>query len=345
MKTKVYCNHCGKTLKTDFLEGKHRQVCTICSTIYYENPLPVASVVLVNHKREVLLVRRAKEPFKDMWCCPIGFAETGESIEDAALRELEEEAGVKGKIIQLLDVGSHINPMYGELLIVTFEVEKTGGKERAGDDASDARYFPVMNLPRLAFDSQEKAIVKFIELKKELWSIHDSFETFVESTVKDKIAYPVVLLSDELARAVEHNSQKIVELWLDDIMTNPSTRSYRSVDKNDLRQRAMVIMGQFGAWLKKEKSEGEFTAFYRGLGRERKEGNVPLEEAISSLSLLKKHVWMFTYSFGVWEKAVDIYRMFELGERLVYFFDRAAYHTAVGYRRDGDDRVSTPARS
>ncbi len=31
------------------------------------------------------------------------------------------------------------------------------------------------------------------------------------------------------------------------------------------------------------------------------------------------------------EKAVDIYRMFELGERLVYFFDRAAYHTAVGY--------------
>mgnify|MGYP000925444611 CR=1 FL=1 len=99
--------------------------------------------------------------------------------------------------------------------------------------------------------------------------------------------------------------------------------------------RAMVIMGQFGAWLRKEKSESEFTSFYRSLGSERKEGGVPLEEAISSLSLLKKHVWMFTYSFGVWEKAVDIYRMFELGERLVYFFDRAAYHTAVGYARTG----------
>jgi 8-oxo-dGTP diphosphatase len=333
MKIKVYCNHCGKPLTTDFLEGKHRQVCTGCSTIYYENPLPVASVVLVNQKREILLVRRAKEPFKDMWCCPIGFAETGESIEDAALRELREEAGVDGKIIQLLDVGSHINPMYGELLIVTFEVEKTGGIEKAGDDAWDARYFPVMNLPKLAFDSQEKAIARFIELKKELWSIHDSFETFVESTVKDKIGYPVVLLSDELAQAVEDNSAKIVELWLDDITTNPSTHAYRSVSRNDLRERAMVIMGQFGAWLRKEKSEGEFTAFYRSLGQDRKEGAVPLEEAISSLSLLKKHVWMFTYSFGVWEKAVDIYRMFELGERLVYFFDRAAYHTAVGYRK------------
>jgi hypothetical protein len=40
---------------------------------------------------------------------------------------------------------------------------------------------------------------------------------------------------------------------------------------------------------------------------------------------------MFTYSFGVWEKAVDIYRMFELGERLIYFFDKAAYYIVMGY--------------
>jgi hypothetical protein len=249
------------------------------------------------------------------------------------LRELREEAGIEGRIVQLLDVGSHVNPLYGELLIVTFEVEKTGGVEVGGDDASEARYFPVMNLPKLAFDSQEKAIAKFVELKRDLWSIHDSFETFVESTVKDRIGYPVTLLSDELAAAVQENSEKIVGLWLDDITTNPSTRSYRRLAREDLRARAMVIMGQFGAWLRKEKSEAEFTSFYLGLGKERQEGRVPLEEAISSLSLLKKHVWMFTYSFGVWEKAVDIYRMFELGERLVYFFDRAAYQTAVGYGR------------
>jgi len=246
---------------------------------------------------------------------------------------------VDGKIAQLLDVGSHVNPLYGELLIVTFEVEKTGGLESAGDDASDARYFPVMNLPKLAFDSQEKALAKFVELKKDLWSIHDSFETFVESTVKNRIDYPVILLSDELANAVQENSEKIVNLWLDDITTNPSTRSYRLLEREGLRARAMVIVGQFGAWLRKEKSEGEFTSFYRSLGRERKEDGVPVEEAISSLSILKKHVWMFTYSFGVWEKAVDIYRMFELGERLVYFFDRAAYHTAVGC---AGNRISAP---
>ena len=65
--------------------------------------------------------------------------------------------------------------------------------------------------------------------------------------------------------------------------------------------------------------------------RENKKDKVFLADLVSSLSLLKKHIWMFTYSFGVWEKAVDIYRMFELGERLVYFFDRAAYYTVTGY--------------
>lgn len=331
MKKRIFCNFCGGELGTDNLDGKERQVCYGCERVYYENPLPVASVIIANHEREILLVRRAKEPFINMWCCPIGFAETGESIEGAALRELKEESGVEGRIVQLIDVGSHTNPFYGELLIVTFEAEKTGGKERAGDDASEARYFPVMNLPKLAFDSQEKALQKFIELKKDLWSIHDSFETFVESTVTNKINYPVELLSDELADAVQKNSKKIVNLWLDDIKTNPSTKRYRDIKRKDLFGRAMVIMGQFGAWLRKEKSEGEFTSFYYGLGKERREGGVPLEEVISSLSLLKKHIWMFTYSFGVWERAVDIYRMFELGERLVYFFDRASYHTAAGY--------------
>ncbi|HQO62358.1 MAG TPA: NUDIX hydrolase, partial [Syntrophorhabdus sp.] len=146
MKTKAFCNFCGKELVTDMLEGRERLVCDSCKEIHYENPLPVAAAVLVNREREILLVKRAREPSKDMWCFPIGFAEMGESIEDAALRELHEETGVEGRIIQLVDVCSETNKFYGELLIVTFEVEKMGGKEQAGDDALDCRYFPIKNL-------------------------------------------------------------------------------------------------------------------------------------------------------------------------------------------------------
>ncbi|MBA4390208.1 MAG: hypothetical protein C0399_04645 [Syntrophus sp. (in: bacteria)] len=333
MKIKIFCNFCGKELDTDLLDGKKRQICPGCKAVYYENPLPVASVILSNRDREVLLVKRAREPFQGMWCFPIGFAETGESIEDAALRELEEETSLTGKIVQLVDVGSHLNHFYGELLIITFEAERVAGVEMAGDDASECRYFPIMNLPKLAFDSQERAIQKYRELKRDLWSIRDSFETFVGGALRDKIAYPGSLLSDELIMAVENNSKKIIRLWLDDIMTNPSTGSYHAFDRKELFERAMSIIGDFKAWLKGEKGENEFKSFYVNLGNKRREDRVLLEDLISSLSLLKKHIWMFTYSFGVWEKAVDIYRMFELGERLVYFFDKAAYYAVTGYTR------------
>ncbi len=332
MKRRSYCSFCGKQLDVDTLEGKDRQVCKDCKKVYYENPLPVASVILANKDREILLVKREREPFKDMWCCPIGFAEVGESIEAAALRELKEEAGIDGSIVQLIDVSSHRNPFYGDLLIVSFEAEKLGGKEKAGDDASDYGYFPAMNLPKLAFDSQEKAIQRFIELKRDLWSMHDSLETFVERTIQDKIVYPGNLLSDELTIAVQENSGKIVDLWLNDISSNPSTKSYHRHDREDLVSRAMFILGQFEQWLKGAKTESEFKNFYYMLGRQRRQEGIPLEELVSSLSILKKHIWMFTYSFGVWEKAVDIYRMFELGERLVYFFDKIVYYTVTGYR-------------
>lgn len=331
MKQKVYCNYCGKALGSCVLEGKVRQICNNCKTVYYENPLPVASVIVANKEREVLLVKRAREPFAGTWCFPIGFAETGESIEDAALRELKEEAGITGAIIQLIDVSSHTNPLYGELLIVSFEAQKMAGDEIAGDDASECQYFPITNLPRLAFDSQKRAIQKFKELKKDLWSIHDSFESFVEGTIEDKAVYPVKLLSDEFIEAVEGNSLKIVNLWLDDILTNPSTLSYHTLDRAHLFAKATLLVENFACWLKGQKNEDFFRSFYCDLGKERKEDGVMLQDIISSFSLLKKHLWMFTYSFGVWEKTVDIYRIFELGERLVRFFDKAIYHTATGY--------------
>jgi 8-oxo-dGTP diphosphatase len=340
MKTKSYCAICASPLGKDVLEGKERQVCSKCGQIFYENPLPAAAAIVLNRQREVLLVKREREPSKDMWCLPIGFAETGETIEDAALRELKEEAGIEGRVTQLVDVVSEYNSFYGDVLVVVYEVEKTGGQERAGDDASDCRYFPIMNLPRLAFDSQERAIQRFIKLKRDIWNVHDSFESLVEGRIQERIAYPGELLSDELVNVVESNSMKIVDLWLDDIASNPSTKSYHALERSDMFPRAMFIIGQFGSWLKGVKSEREFKAFFQGLGLMRRKDGIPLADLVSTLSLLKKHIWMFTYSFGVWDKMVDIYRMFELGERLVYFFDRANFYTVLGYEQEEQENGS-----
>lgn len=333
MKPKVFCIHCGDRLEEQFLEGKIRQVCTGCRQISYENPLPVVSVMVPNDRREILLVKREREPSKNMWCFPIGFAESGESIQEAALRELKEEAGIEGKIVQIVDVGSEENEMYGELLIVTFEAEKIGGVETAGDDACDVGYFPATNLPKLAFSSQERALGKFIELKRDIWSMRDSFELFVETTMSDTQPGKG-LLSDALVDLIERNASTIAELWISDISSNPSTRAYHNFPKKELASRAQAIFGQLRGWLNAAKTEGELKAFYVELGGRRRQENVSLEDLISSLSLLKKHIFHFATSMGVWSRAVDMYRVFELGERLVYFFDRAAYYAVTGYLKD-----------
>jgi len=156
-----FCAHCGAELIEREVEHRLRQVCPVCDTIFYRNPLPVASAVVINGKREVLLVKRAQEPSKGMWCLPIGFAELDETIAEAALRELREEAGIEGEIVRLLDACSQASDFYGDLLVVTFQVRKVGGLESAGDDAEQTGYFPLSGLPELAFESNRKAIALF----------------------------------------------------------------------------------------------------------------------------------------------------------------------------------------
>jgi ADP-ribose pyrophosphatase YjhB (NUDIX family) len=343
MKTKLFCNYCQGSLDMRLAEGKERQVCTACGEIYYENPLPVVSIMVANENRELLLVKRAQEPAKGMWCFPIGFAESGESIEDAAMRELKEEAGIDGRIVQIVDVTSEKNDVYGDVLVVTFEAERVAGNASAGDDAVDARYFPIANLPKLAFSSQEKALAKFIPLKKDLWDMTDSFQMLVRETTHGEYPSTGRLLSDELVKAIEENTPRIIELWLEDISTNPSTRHFQARDRSELSSGAAVLIGELGRWLRGDKSkadkdeadkdEAKLKKLCSDLGRRPGKGEAPLEETISAVSLLKKHIFKLTSSMGVWHRPVDIYKVVELSERLVYFFDRASYYVIAGYHK------------
>jgi 8-oxo-dGTP diphosphatase len=156
-----FCSACSASLREEEVDGRIRQVCGSCGKIHYVNPLPVASSILLNDAREVLLVKRLNEPSKGEWCLPVGFAETGETIQEAALRELLEETGVVGEVLALVDAGSEVNPFYGDMLFLTFAVKKIGGLERAGDDAAEVRYFPLSALPPLAFPTQDATLGRF----------------------------------------------------------------------------------------------------------------------------------------------------------------------------------------
>ncbi len=85
---------------------------------------------------------------KGFWGCPSGFIESGESAEDACLRELEEEAGVTGEIQRLVRVMRREDAeVYGDMLVVSYLVKITGGVPEAGNEVEEVRYDRPDELP------------------------------------------------------------------------------------------------------------------------------------------------------------------------------------------------------
>ena len=218
-----YCHVCGGRLvrETDD-EGNDRDFCQPCSRFFYDNPLPVVSAI-VTMDRWILFVRRGKRPYKGLWCLPTGFAESGESIGEAVLRELEEEAGIRGRIAGLVDVDSYRSRYYGDLLFLTFEVEQEGGVLQPGTDTTAVRFFPLDALPRIAFPSNRKAIEAFIRSKEDYWAIVDSFR---ESVGGGQEGVRKNLLSDRLVGVIEENAESIARNWLKEALTSRSTAGY-----------------------------------------------------------------------------------------------------------------------
>ena len=167
MEEKRFCYYCGeKLVEKSFQEINHRY-CQTCDRIHYENPLPAVAALVVNHANQLLMVKRSVEPAKGEWCLPGGFIEFDESIEEAALRELEEETGMKGTVMSLVDFFSQRSPHHGALLIFGYRIEIVGGELRAGDDAQEVDFFDFHDLPHIAFLSHKALIEKeFGNLKK-----------------------------------------------------------------------------------------------------------------------------------------------------------------------------------
>lgn len=319
-----HCTQCGAPLVTQVVEDRLREVCPDCAAIAYRNPLPVAAAVVLNEEREVLLVRRKNEPYKDMWCLPIGFAELGETIAQAAQRELTEETGIEGRVLRLLDADSYASEFYGDLLIVTFEMQKVDGTERAGDDAREVAYYPIHQAPPLAFSSNEKALRTCIGAHEEEWAIRDSFRNLHLDETRE-------LLSDALVALVRDHADEVTGAWQQDVRSNATTRTYATIDAGQLYERGYTAISQFGRWLRGSEADVEVEAFYLALGRERRQQGFALHEVLSSLTLLRKHVWLFSRTEGVWQSPMDVYRVMELNRRIAVFFDKALYHTARGF--------------
>ena len=126
----------------------------------YEYPraaLTVDCVVfgLDDEDLKVLLIERDLDPFKGEWALPGGFVRVDESLDDAALRELEEETGLKKVYLeQLYTVGDLGRDPRERVVTVAYYalVRLSSHRVKAATDARQALWFSIDDLPRLAFD-------------------------------------------------------------------------------------------------------------------------------------------------------------------------------------------------
>lgn len=138
----------------------------------YEHPAVTTDCVIFTYedwKLKVLLVRRGGEPYKGEWALPGGFLRNDETVKEGALRELREETGLAASAIGELGVFSDPDRDPRERVItIAFYALVKPADVIGGDDADEAAWFSIDDLPPLAFDHADILKAALDRLKKDI---------------------------------------------------------------------------------------------------------------------------------------------------------------------------------
>ncbi len=155
MKTYLSCPQCGTSVLT------------------YRNPTPTTDVIIYDEKKGIVLIERANPPLG--YALPGGFVDLGESVEQAAVREMREETSLDVVLCGLLGVYSapERDPRFHTMSVVFVGKAQNTNALCAGDDAKNAAFFSLDTLPPLAFDHMRivQDFIAFLQGKRVLAGI------------------------------------------------------------------------------------------------------------------------------------------------------------------------------
>lgn len=157
-----HCRNCGAVVVyrvPDDGDTRQRAVCPGCETIHYENPLNVVGTVPY-WEDKVLLCKRNIEPGWGKWTLPAGFMELGESTQQGAARETDEEAGAHIEMEGLITVMSV--PRAGQVHLY-YRARLLSDQFNPGHETIEARLFAQDEIPwdEIAFRTVRETLLRF----------------------------------------------------------------------------------------------------------------------------------------------------------------------------------------
>ena len=158
-----FCPMCGGGLEPRAIKQNEpeRLVCVRCGFVFYLDPKVAVGTVIRDDRDRVVLVKRAIEPGYGKWVCPGGYVDRGELVQDAAVREAREEAGLRIRLERLINVYSYTGRAP---VVIFYEATIVGGTLMVDDEGLEARFFEPHEIPwdELAFPSTNDALREYL---------------------------------------------------------------------------------------------------------------------------------------------------------------------------------------
>ena len=164
-----FCMVCGGEFKTN---SDIEKECTKCGYIYFIASKPCAGGLVINEKKEVLLIKRKRNPFKGSLDIPAGFADGSETLEEALKREMMEEVGLEVNNYKYFKsaVGDYDYKGIIKKYLCAFFIIKVNSQDykmMAGDDAESCRFYNIneIDMHEIKFETTRR-IIEDLKLDK-----------------------------------------------------------------------------------------------------------------------------------------------------------------------------------
>lgn len=235
------------------MENKNEQSQELKYCYKYPHPSVTTDCVIFGFdgtKLRVLLVQRGIEPYKGRWAMPGGFMKMDESAEEGALRELQEETGLNAAYIKQFHTftAPSRDPRERVITIAYYALVKMQ-EVKGADDAADARWFALDEVPSLAFDHDLILRTALSELRKQIHFEPVGFELLPEKfTIKELQNLYEAILDINFDRRNFYNKMRRFEILVqldETVKPTPKKEAYlfkfNAEKYNELKQKGFRL--------------------------------------------------------------------------------------------------------